>query len=196
MKREDDTAHSYLLIASHGVEKVYIFFLLLGCITLLLFFSCTPPPPQPKTPECPVPVQNCQPGKFDKVLFDTTTSDGPDVRDFYYRIVHLDTAVNSSQDEYGMAFFALKRDVYALLTKICDSISNRQGITELKSVTPENFTGRNILVPAEGSVGACSMDPHSMTIYFATLRPNGQAGDYDIYSGGLQRNGDMLSVTD
>src|SRR5581483_10789761 len=110
---------------------------------LFSFSSCTPPPPNPKTPECPVPVQNCQPGKFNKVLFDTTTSDGPDVRDYYYHIVHLDTNVNSSVDEYGLGFFTLKRDVYALLTRICDSIADKQGITEMKAASPENYTGKN-----------------------------------------------------
>ncbi|HET7152650.1 MAG TPA: OmpA family protein [Candidatus Kapabacteria bacterium] len=195
MKREDDTTHGCFLITSRSTKDYRVLFVLLCCFAGLLF-SCTAPPPNPQTPECPVPKQNCQPGKFDKVTFDTASSTGPDTRDYYYNIVHLDTNVNSSVDEYGFGFFTLKRDVYALLTRISDSVSGKQGITELKAASPGDFTGRNLIVPVDGSVGACSIDPHSMTIYFAALRPGGQLGDYDIFSGGLQRNGDMLTITD
>ncbi len=170
----------------------------------VLLCSCGAPPENVQELQCPQPpVHSCMPGTFATVRFDTTTSIGPDTRDYYYKIIHLDTPINTPGDQWGMAFYKKGQAVYSLLTDQRDPASQRQSVTTFKSVSPadspEQFNNAHNLGSGGDfnvvNAGSCAIDEKTMTIYFAAPRPGGTRGDYDIYSGRLKRDGDAFVIT-
>ena len=187
------------MLQPFGGLKNYVMIALLGAGMMLC--SCGTPTETVQQLECPPPPSHpCQPGTFNKVLFDTTASVGPDVRDFNYSIIHLDTAINTPVDQWGMAFLHKGHSISAFLTDMRDSGGIRQVVTSFKNRAPENFTEQHPLSVAIDfdtvNIGSFAIDAKNMVVYFAAPRPNSIRGDYDIYSGHLKHEGDSFAIVE
>lgn len=127
---------------------------------------------KPKELYCPVPLQNCKPGQWEGIPFDTMSTT-PNTTRFYLKIepVYL---LNSPRDEWGLSFYSPKEAVQTLSTD-----SGVQYMRAVKFRAPEIASIDNDLpVMIKGSAGGLSV--RATTSVFSILPENNLPGDASI----------------
>lgn len=134
------------------------------------------------------PPQNCRPGEFTgKAVFDTV-SDSPQGVLVHYQIVHLDAPANSRDNDLGAAFINNSGVPAVAVTSDRESDTARQAVWMFASNRFDAFSDGRILGGFASNGGAMVVDRSTFVAYFSAPRAGGQIGDYDIYTGHLNRD--------
>lgn len=149
-------------------QSVYSLVLVLG-LASCQFLKVT----KPKELYCPVPQQNCMPGQWQGIPFDTIST----MRNTsgYYLTIEPLYLLNSPRDEWGVSFISSKEAI--------QTVSTDSGIQYMRSITfraPVIATvGNDVNVELLGSVGGLSK--RSSTTVFSALLDGTTPGDASIY---------------
>lgn len=129
---------------------------------------------KPKELYCPVPMQNCKPGQWEGIPFDTISTK-PNTAGYYLKIepVYL---LNSPRDEWGVSFYSPKEAVQTLSTD-----SGKQYLQAVRFRSPEIAAVEGDITTSitPGSVGGMSV--RSAVAVLSALPDGSLPGDASLY---------------
>ena len=104
----------------------------------------------PKTIDCPPPEQDCRPGDWSGMPFDTSKTSA-DIKGWYWAIENV-KQINSPDDEWGFSFIDNK------LAAMTYSDFDRQNMLIARMIRPDKFGMESgMYIPKAGHIGAISL---------------------------------------
>ncbi len=132
--------------------------------TLLLIVGCTLPRTTSKTVICPEPEQNCNPGRWSGIPFDTSVI-GSQIKGWYYKIEPV-YQLNSPENEWSISFIDNKRAAFMY------DENDQQKMIIVRMVRPNKFSHESGLhIPFEGHTGPISVQGKNVAFSAVPDRP-------------------------
>ena len=152
---------------------------LLFIFILSFFISCAPPQPQITIVGCPVKTQNCKPGEWKGIIYDTSYSIVKTLP-YYYKFEPVQQ-INTTNNEWSLSF--LSQSKAALLFN--DSI--RQKLVIVRMITENRASiEEGIGVPIQGNLGSISLNKN--IVVSSAVKSNELLGKSEIFTAQLSDN--------